>query len=82
MGNKCDLNASREIEFSKAKEFADKLGIQIIETSAKDSTNVEQAFSTMAHKLVSELSSQVKQDTINLQAPPQTISNGYCCSYF
>ena len=54
-----------------------------IETSAKDSTNVEQVFFTMANELVNEISNQVKHDNekVNLQAPP-TVSTGYCCSYF
>lgn len=31
--------------------FADELGIPFLETSAKDSTNVEQAFLTMAAEI-------------------------------
>jgi len=32
----------------KTKAFADEMGIPFLETSAKDATNVEQAFMTMA----------------------------------
>jgi Ras-related protein Rab-1A len=33
------------------KEFADQLGIPFLETSAKNATNVEQAFLTMAKQI-------------------------------
>jgi len=48
IGNKSDMTSKRVIEMSTGKEFADKLGIPFLETSAKNSTNVEQAFITMA----------------------------------
>ena len=82
IGNKSDLDGQRKVEFSKAKEYADKLGIELIETSAKDCINVENGFIKMSSDLVSEISSKVKSDTINLNATPQTVSTGYCCSYF
>ena len=48
VGNKCDLTTKRVVDHEQAKEFADGLGIPFLETSAKDATNVEQAFMTMA----------------------------------
>merc|ERR1739848_825252 len=48
VGNKSDLTSKREVSFDQGKEFADSLGIEFLETSAKTSTNVEQAFLTMA----------------------------------
>ncbi|CAL9099025.1 unnamed protein product [Musa textilis] len=41
VGNKCDLVENRVVEMEKAKAFADSFGIPFIETSAKDSINVE-----------------------------------------
>ncbi|KAK3510361.1 hypothetical protein QTP70_005658 [Hemibagrus guttatus] len=43
VGNKCDLTTK--------KEFADSLGIPFLEASAKNATNVEQAFMTMAAEI-------------------------------
>ena len=40
---------------SRAQEFADGLGIPFLETSAKDATNVEQAFMTMASEIKQRL---------------------------
>eukprot|EP01130_Rhizamoeba_saxonica_P000341 TRINITY_DN1030_c0_g3_i2.p1 TRINITY_DN1030_c0_g3~~TRINITY_DN1030_c0_g3_i2.p1 ORF type:complete len:205 (-),score=67.76 TRINITY_DN1030_c0_g3_i2:127-741(-) len=48
VGNKCDLVNERKVGFEDAKDMADMLAITFIETSAKDCTNVEQAFETMA----------------------------------
>ena len=51
VGNKCDLTGKRAVETQTAKEYADQLGIPFLETSAKSSTNVEQAFLTMAAEI-------------------------------
>ena len=51
VGNKCDLASKRAVPTEQAKEFADSLGIQYLETSAKNSTNVEKAFTTMAAQI-------------------------------
>lgn len=51
VGNKSDLASERQVEYAVAKEFADSLNIPFLETSAKDSTNVEQAFMTMAKQI-------------------------------
>ena len=41
VGNKCDLESKRQVDFDEAKAFADERGIPFLETSAKNSTNVE-----------------------------------------
>jgi len=51
VGNKSDLVAKKVVDFNAAKEFADGLGIPFLETSAKNATNVEQAFILMATEI-------------------------------
>ena len=51
VGNKSDLEGKKVVEYAAAKEFADGLGIPFLETSAKNATNVEQAFLTMAKQI-------------------------------
>ncbi|GJM94281.1 hypothetical protein PR202_ga10912 [Eleusine coracana subsp. coracana] len=51
VGNKCDLVDSKVVDTEKAKAFADSLGIPFIETSAKESINVEEAFLTMSSEI-------------------------------
>jgi GTPase SAR1 family protein len=47
VGNKSDLRHLREVPTEEAKAFAEKHGLSFIETSALDSTNVEQAFQSI-----------------------------------
>jgi len=51
VGNKSDLTNKRVVDYNTAKEFAESLGIPFLETSAKNATNVEQAFMTMAGEI-------------------------------
>lgn len=58
VGNKCDLVNKRVVDYQTAKSFADEIGIPFLETSAKNATNVEQAFMTMAAEIKSRMASQ------------------------
>lgn len=51
VGNKCDLTNKKVVDFTTAKEYADQLQVPFLETSAKNATNVEQAFMTMAAEI-------------------------------
>ncbi|XP_061570789.1 ras-related protein Rab-19-like [Cololabis saira] len=54
IGNKCDLEQSRQVEFDEACSLAKERGIlAALETSAKVSQNVEEAFMMMARELLS-----------------------------
>jgi len=44
VGNKCDLESQRAITTQKGEELAKSLGVPFIETSAKTTKNVEEAF--------------------------------------
>eukprot|EP00775_Hariotina_reticulata_P003290 gene3290-3567_t len=58
VGNKSDLDSMRVVDYQKAKAFADEIGIPFLETSAKNSSNVEQAFMTMAAEIKNRMASQ------------------------
>mmetsp|Transcript_28911 Transcript_28911/g.32119 ORF Transcript_28911/g.32119 Transcript_28911/m.32119 type:complete len:210 (+) Transcript_28911:91-720(+) len=55
VGNKCDLVNERKVAYDSAKEFADQLSLIFLETSAKNSTNVEEAFTKMASAIRDKL---------------------------
>jgi len=57
VGNKCDLTSKKIVDFSAGKEFADGIGIPFLETSAKNSTNVEAAFITISSEIMKKLQS-------------------------
>ncbi|XP_020594482.1 ras-related protein RIC1-like, partial [Phalaenopsis equestris] len=53
VGNKCDLTDERVVAYEAGKALADEVGIPFLETSAKDATNVEQAFMKMTSEIKS-----------------------------
>ncbi|KAL9050939.1 MAG: hypothetical protein Q9162_006324 [Coniocarpon cinnabarinum] len=61
VGNKSDMTDKKAVEYDVAKEFADSLGIPFLETSAKDASNVEQAFLTMARQIKERMGAQNAQ---------------------
>merc|ERR1711981_739760 len=79
VGNKCDMVTKKKVEFAKAKEYADGLGIPFFETSAKDNQNVEQAFLDLTRDIKKNMSSKTisqgpKKDTASLQAAGKDIA--------
>ncbi|XP_057857895.1 ras-related protein RABD2a isoform X2 [Cryptomeria japonica] len=90
VGNKCDLTEKRAVDQQTAKDFASEIGIPFLETSAKDATNVEQAFLTMAREIKKRVGSQSatknsQKSTVQIKGEPlqqkslqQQTSN--CCS--
>ncbi len=85
VGNKCDLQSKKVVDRTTAEEFAQSLGIPFIETSAKQDTNVEQAFMTMAAEIKNRLAHQpvIQQGpnaTVNPNVPnPNGGSGSKCC---
>jgi len=51
VGNKSDLVEKKMVDTNTAKEYAESMGVPFLETSAKNATNVEQAFMTMAGEI-------------------------------
>ena len=60
VGNKSDMTDKKVVEYAVAKEFADSMGISFIETSAKSSTNVQDAFLTMARQIKERIGGSVE----------------------
>ncbi|KAI4356625.1 hypothetical protein L6164_000634 [Bauhinia variegata] len=84
VGNKCDLTANKVVSYETAKAFADEIGIPFMETSAKDATNVEQAFMAMAASIKNRMASQpagsnTRPPTVQIRGQPVAQKSG-CCS--
>uniref|UniRef100_A0A2N9F5X7 Uncharacterized protein n=1 Tax=Fagus sylvatica TaxID=28930 RepID=A0A2N9F5X7_FAGSY len=83
VGNKCDLTANKVVSYETAKAFADEIGIPFMETSAKNATNVEQAFMAMAADIKNRMASQpmnnVRPPTVQIRGQPVNQKSG-CCS--
>uniref|UniRef100_A0A3B5MK05 Ras-related protein Rab-19 n=1 Tax=Xiphophorus couchianus TaxID=32473 RepID=A0A3B5MK05_9TELE len=74
IGNKCDLEEEREVPFEKACNLAKERGIlAALETSAKESQNVEEAFLMMARELLSRNGLNVQQDEVESNSMPRIL---------
>merc|ERR1719361_1630980 len=65
IGNKSDLSSKKVVSYDEAKELADSLGVQFMETSAKNAHNVEQAFQAMAKDIKQRVASQPQAKNTN-----------------
>ena len=63
VGNKSDLTSKKVVDYATAKAFADEIGIPFLETSAKNATNVGEAFMTMAAEIKKRMASQPALNT-------------------
>jgi len=85
VGNKCDLTHKKVVDYPTAKEYANHLGIPILETSAKNATNVEQAFLTMATEIKNRMGppsgAQAQPAAVKITSVPASDkgASGSCC---
>ncbi|KAL8789622.1 MAG: hypothetical protein Q9213_001058 [Squamulea squamosa] len=83
VGNKSDMSDKKVVDYTVAKEFADSLGIPFLETSAKNASNVEQAFLTMARQIKERMGTTTVNNKPTVQVGQgqgvQSGSAGGCC---
>nr|KAF6281745.1 RAB1B, member RAS oncogene family [Pipistrellus kuhlii] len=83
VGNKSDLTTKKVVDSTTAKEFADSLGIPFLETSAKNATNVEQAFMTMAAEIKKRMGPGAatggERPNLKIDSTPVKPAGGGCC---
>lgn len=84
VGNKCDLTDKKVVDFNTAKEFSERLNIPFLEASAKNATNVEQAFLTMAAEIKARIGSAASQSGVQqnvkiTDTTPIKAGSGGCC---
>jgi len=66
VGNKCDLESKRAVDQATAKAFADKHNLKFIETSAKEGTNVDEAFMSLAERIVDVKYGNATKNTVTV----------------
>ena len=84
VGNKSDLTSKRQVDTEAAKDFATQVSIPFLETSAKNATNVEDAFMTMAGEIKKRMasaptSSEGNKSKINVSGKTESVKSGGCC---
>ncbi|XP_075219461.1 RAS oncogene family member Rab35 [Lycorma delicatula] len=83
VGNKNDAPDQKVVLTEDAQRFADQMGIQLFETSAKDNINVEEMFMAITRQVLRtkkerrERQAIHNNDTVNLRKPKQ--SKRKCC---
>jgi len=83
VGNKSDLQSKKVVSYDEAKELADGLGVQFLETSAKNAHNVEESFNCMAGEIkvrvANKTTAQAGGGTVRSLAPQGNKVKEGCC---
>ena len=84
-GNKCDLASRRAVSTDDARAFAESMGMELIETSAKNNLHVELLFTTIAAMIKNRVTARVIDErtgsvTIGpaTRPMPGSVSSGCC----
>ena len=84
VGNKLDLQQKRQVDYLEVESYAEQNEISFIETSAKDSTNVENLFKKICEKLIKVPVIKIKElestkDRTYCLTRGNKITNSKCC---
>ena len=86
VGNKIDLESERQVKREELEDFGGKKKIQVVETSAKEKTNIDDAFQMMVDlilkdktdsQIISEFGSKTNNNTCATKTPAK---KGSCCN--
>lgn len=77
IGNKADLVNERKVRTEDAKELAERLGVEYIETSAKNAQNVKNSFESLTRNILNSVAvtpsgSAAKNTKLNQSRPLET----------
>lgn len=63
VGNKCDMPNERVVAAERGKQFADHLGLEFFETSAKENVNVKQVFDSLVDNICQKMSENLSENS-------------------
>lgn len=64
LGNKCEMEEKRQVSRERGEQLAIEYNIKFIETSAKESINVEEAFYTLARDIKAKMEKKLVRKII------------------
>lgn len=76
VGNKCDKEAQRQVSKEEGQEFAQQFNMPFLETSAKATLNVEEAFLKMTSEIYNDKVLSGKENLRSNAATPGGPNNG------
>lgn len=79
IGNKIDLKEKRVVSFEEGNNLAIKYNVHFIETSAKNSTNVSEAFLNVTKEILDKEMMIQKKKKENLVVKKENKENKQCC---
>lgn len=86
VGNKNDAPDRKVVLTEDALRFAEQMGIQLFETSAKDNINVEEMFMSVTRQVLRNKQEMrerqnvnAQQDTVNLRKSNKQGKRNKCC---
>eukprot|EP00753_Platysulcus_tardus_P022500 PLAT9714.1.p1 GENE.PLAT9714.1~~PLAT9714.1.p1 ORF type:complete len:244 (+),score=32.17 PLAT9714.1:835-1566(+) len=82
VGTRIDDVKRRQVSSSCGRQFADSIGIPFFETSAKDNTNVEEAFTAMIRLMLKQKKMQQKIEQLSLIAAEERSVFGRMLDFF
>ncbi|KAM8860491.1 ras-related protein Rab-8B [Synchiropus picturatus] len=74
LGNKCDMTDRRQVSKDRGEKLAIDYGVKFLETSAKSSLNVEEAFYTMGRDILHNLNSKTADNAAGASGKPVKLS--------
>lgn len=75
LGNKCDINDRRQVSKERGTALAVENGIKFMETSAKASINVEEAFMTLARDIKTKMDKKLESSNPAAKSKGQMLKN-------
>ena len=85
IGNNCDLEDKREVSYQEGKDFAQNNNMLFFEVSAKNNTNINEAFKSLVEEIINsgiDEGIKKKEKTIHLSSQKNGASfkqkNGCC----
>ncbi|XP_068689905.1 ras-related protein Rab-8A-like [Montipora foliosa] len=86
LGNKCDMEDRRVVSKERGTQLATEYGIKFMETSAKASINVEEAFFTLARDIKLKMDKKLEQsspqasNTVQVTQQPKQSKGFFRCT--
>ena len=84
LGNKCDMADKKVVDTEVGRSLADEFGIPFLETSAKNSVNVEDAFFAIARDIKARVfdagnAKPSSRDDSSVKLGDNAVGSGNCC---